>query len=67
MCIRISDHEIGYDKNFKLYLTTNIVNPHYLPEVAIKVNIINFLVTFPGLEEQLLADVVSCEKPQIEK
>jgi len=42
-------------------------NPAYLPEVFIKVNIINFTVTFEGLEDQLLADVVKNEEPEIEQ
>jgi len=33
-------------------------NPHYLPEIFIKMTIINFTVTFMGLEDQLLGDVV---------
>ena len=33
-------------------------NPHYLPVVYIQANIINFTVTFDGLQEQLLSTVV---------
>ena len=33
-------------------------NPHYLPAVYIQANIINFTVTFDGLQEQLLSAVV---------
>ena len=50
-----------------MFLTTKIPNPRYLPEVFIKVNIINFTVTFEGLEDQLLVDVVKSEKPEVEK
>ena len=39
-------------------MTTKMPNPHYLPEIFIKMTIINFTVTFMGLEEQLLGDVV---------
>jgi dynein heavy chain len=42
-------------------------NPHYLPEVCIKVTIINFTVTFEGLQSQLLGDVVAAERPDIEQ
>jgi dynein heavy chain len=41
-------------------------NPHYPPEVCIKVTLINFTVTVTGLEEQLLGDVVVKEKPEVE-
>ena len=65
--IHLGDSDIDYDANFKLYLTTKMTNPHYLPEVCIKVTIINFTVTIAGLEDQLLGDVVKKEKPEIEK
>ena len=48
-------------------MTSKLPNPHYLPEVCIKMTIINFTVTFEGLEEQLLVDVVIQEKPETEK
>lgn len=35
-------------------MTTKMANPHYLPEVCIKVTIINFTVVQSGLEDQLL-------------
>ena len=38
----------------RFYMTTKLANPHYLPEVCIKVTIINFTVTKSGLEDQLL-------------
>ena len=65
--MRLGDSNIDYDDNFKFFMTTKMPNPHYLPEVCIKVTLINFTVTFRGLEEQLLGDVVIQEKPEIEK
>ena len=47
-------------------MTTKMPNPHYPPEVCIKVTLINFTVTSSGLEEQLLGDVVIKEKPEVE-
>ncbi|UYV81316.1 DNAH6, partial [Cordylochernes scorpioides] len=52
--IHFGDNDIEYDRNFRLYITTKLANPHYLPEVCIKVTIINFTVTPLGLEDQLL-------------
>ena len=60
MLIRLGDSDIEYDKNFKFYMTTKMSNPHYLPEVCIKVTIINFTVTKLGLEDQLLRSVALC-------
>ena len=64
--IHLGDSDVDYDDNFKLYLTTKFSNPHYLPEVFIKVTVINFTVTLDGLEDQLLGDVVKREQPEIE-
>ncbi|KAL3319655.1 Dynein heavy chain 6, axonemal [Cichlidogyrus casuarinus] len=67
LLIRLGDSDVEYDKNFKLYITTKLANPHYLPEVAIKVTIINFTVTPVGLEDQLLGEVVRIERPDLEQ
>ncbi|XP_053711973.1 dynein axonemal heavy chain 6-like isoform X3 [Synchiropus splendidus] len=67
MLIRLGDSDIDYDKNFRFYMTTKLANPHYLPEVCIKVTIINFTVTKSGLEDQLLSDVVRLESPHLEE
>lgn len=65
--IRLGDTDVDYDPNFKFYTTTKMANPHYLPEVCIKVTIINFTVTMKGLEDQLLGDVVRKERPDLEE
>ncbi|GMG17952.1 unnamed protein product [Phytophthora fragariaefolia] len=52
---------------FRLYLTTKLANPHFLPDVFIRVNVVNFTVTRDGLEEQLLSDVVLRERMEIEE
>ncbi|CAL8269818.1 unnamed protein product, partial [Gadus morhua 'NCC'] len=67
LLIRLGDSDIDYDKNFRFYMTTKMANPHYLPEVCIKVTIINFTVTKSGLEDQLLSDVVRLERPDLEE
>ena len=67
LLITLGDSDIDYDKNFKIYFTTKLPNPHYLPEVCIKVTIINFTVTFDGLEAQLLGDIVRKERPDVEE
>ena len=47
-------------------MTTKMPNPHYLPEIFIRVTVINFTVTQEGLEQQLLAEIVKLENPAIE-
>jgi dynein heavy chain len=65
--IRLGDKTVDFDEHFNLFMTTKMPNPHYIPEICIKVTLINFTVTMSGLEQQLLADVVVAEKPEIEK
>lgn len=67
MLVRLGDMNVDYDPKFRLYLTTKMSNPHYLPEVCIRVTLINFTVNFDGLQDQLLGDVVKLERPEVEK
>merc|ERR1719354_1384339 len=67
LLIRLADSDVDYDRNFRFYMTTKMANPHYMPEVCIKVTIINFTVTREGLEDQVLSDVVRLERPDLEK
>lgn len=67
LLIRLGDSDIDYDRNFRFYMTSKMANPHYLPEVCIKVTIINFTVTLSGLEDQLLSDVVGLERSDLEE
>lgn len=48
--IRLGDANVDFDENFILFMTTKMPNPHYIPEICIKVTLINFTVTFDGLE-----------------
>ncbi|KAA3670228.1 dynein heavy chain, axonemal, partial [Paragonimus westermani] len=67
LLIRLGDSDVDYDRNFHMYMTTKMANPHYLPEVSIKVTLINFTVTPTGLEDQLLGDVTGIERPELEE
>ncbi|XP_073833430.1 dynein heavy chain at 16F isoform X2 [Musca autumnalis] len=64
--LKLGDVIIDYDERFRLYMTTKLANPHYLPEICINVTLVNFLVTETGLEDQLLADIVAIELPALE-
>jgi dynein heavy chain len=66
MQVKLGDTSVNYDEAFKLFMTTKMPNPHYIPEICIKVTLINFTVTFEGLQQQMLGDVVIAEKPEIE-
>lgn len=65
--LKLGENEIPYSLEFNLTITTKLPNPHYLPDVCIKVTIINFTVTQEGLEDQLLVEVVRYERPDLEE
>uniref|UniRef100_A0A8C3IDJ0 Dynein axonemal heavy chain 11 n=1 Tax=Chrysemys picta bellii TaxID=8478 RepID=A0A8C3IDJ0_CHRPI len=65
--IKIEDKECEFNKNFRLILHTKLANPHYQPELQAQTTLINFTVTRDGLEDQLLAEVVGVERPDLEK
>jgi dynein heavy chain len=65
--VRLGDSEIEYHDKFRLYLTTKIANPTYLPETQIKVTMLNFFVTRSGLEDQLLASLIMKEAFEVEE
>ena len=65
--VRLGSEDVEISPQFKLYLQTKLINPHYKPETAAQCTIINFIVTEAGLEDQLLAMVVRVEKPDLEQ
>ncbi|KAL5971244.1 Dynein heavy chain 7 axonemal [Taenia solium] len=65
--IKLGENIIEYSSDFRFYITTKLRNPHYLPEVAVKVSLLNFMITPEGLEDQLLGIVVAKEKPELEE
>ncbi|XP_023295612.2 dynein beta chain, ciliary isoform X2 [Lucilia cuprina] len=65
--IKIGDKEVEYNSSFRLILHTKLANPHYKPEMQAQTTLINFTVTRDGLEDQLLAEVVKAERPDLEE
>lgn len=65
--IKLGENIIEYSRDFRLYITTRLRNPHYLPEVAVKVCLLNFMITPLGLQDQLLGIVAAEEKPELEE
>merc|ERR1711871_479733 len=41
-------------------------NPHYPPEVCVRVSLTNFTITQPGLEDQLLGVTIATELPEMQ-
>jgi dynein heavy chain len=45
MMMRIGDNNVPYNDTFRFFLTTKLSNPHYAPEVCVKVTLLNFAIT----------------------
>jgi dynein heavy chain len=65
--MKIGDNTIPYHPDFKFYLTTKLPNPHYAPETAVKVTLLNFTITQEGLEDQLLGITVAKERADLQE
>ena len=63
--IKLGDNVVPYNDTFRFFLTTKLSNPHYTPEVQVKVSLLNFTITVGGLEEQLLGVTVGEEMPEL--
>ncbi|XP_025190774.1 dynein heavy chain 7, axonemal [Melanaphis sacchari] len=66
MYIALGNNVIEFNPKFRLYITSKLRNPHYLPEIFNKVTVINFALTVEGLEARLLGIVVAKERPDLE-
>lgn len=64
--ILIAGKECEYNRGFRLLLHTKLPAPHYSPELQAHTTLINFTVTQAGLEDQLLRNVVTQERPDLE-
>merc|ERR1711991_833450 len=63
--IRLGENNVPYNDTFRFFMTTKLPNPHYPPEVCVKVSLINFTITQPGLEDQLLGVTIETELPEM--
>ena len=64
LTIKLGDGLKEYAEDFRFYITTKLSSPHFAPEVCVKVNMLNFMVTEEGLEDQMLSIVVKHEDPK---
>lgn len=58
---------IDYNPSFRLFICTKMANPFYLPDISTRLTLLNFTVTLDGLVEQMLGEVVSIEKREMEE
>lgn len=67
MFIKMNDKLLNFNRNFKFYITTKLVNPHFSPEITTKTTLVNFAIKEEGLQNQLLGIVVRQERPDLEE
>merc|ERR1719498_1684891 len=65
--LRFGDSTVEWSKDFYLYITTKLSNPHYAPEVCVTVGLLNFMATLDGLQDQQLGILVAMEEPEVEQ
>lgn len=49
--VKLKDAVVEYSEHFRLYITTELENPKYIPEIAMVVNLVNFTMTEGGLND----------------
>ena len=67
LSIRLANEIIPYHPNFQLYLTSKLSNPLLTPEIMNKTNVISFVATAQGLQDQMLSVVVNKEHYELEQ
>lgn len=60
--IHVDGRAMEYNERFRLYLTTVIANPDFMPETALKVTFLNFTMNEEGLQRQMLATIIAEER-----
>ncbi|KAL2745195.1 dynein axonemal heavy chain 1-like [Vespula maculifrons] len=65
--IKVGDNVVPYNPEFRLFLTTKLPNPHYMPEILVKVLLVNFALTASGLLDQMMSLVTIQERPDLEQ
>ena len=64
--IRVGDHEIDFNENFRLFMITRDANARFTPDICSRVTFVNFTVTPASLENQCLMIFLKQERPEVE-
>ena len=65
--VNMFGHTVEIDSNFKLFITSEMKNPHFGPDISVMTNFVNFYVTLEGLEAQMLSIVISNQRAELEE
>ena len=63
--MKLGDNLLEYNTNFRLYIMTRLRNPHYLPEIAVKVGLSEFCRPIPRTNQKLknaINSYISCTR-----
>ena len=63
--VKIGENLVEYSNDFQFYMTTRQRNPHYSAEVAMKANLVNFLITPESLRKQIVDYLMKIEVPKL--
>lgn len=58
---------IEYNDNFRLYITSDLPNPHYMPEIASKITLLDFTLTEQGLRQKILSTIIAEERIDLQE
>lgn len=64
--VRLADKEVQVTEGFRVILITSLPNPTIYPEIFAKCTVINFTVSFNGLEDQFLGFLISRDEASLE-
>jgi len=67
LSIKIGENIVEFNKNFRIFFTSKLSNPHYTPETSTKISLVIFTITKEGLDDQLLEITVTKERPELEE
>lgn len=62
--IKVGENMLEYNDNFRFFMTTKLRNPHQLPDVSVKVTLLNFMITPKGLADQLIENIMDAEQEE---
>jgi dynein heavy chain len=67
LSVQVGTQQVEMDKNFRMYLVSNLNSPHYTPELLSKIVFLDFSVTPSGLLQQMVSLVCKTEEPKDEE
>ncbi|CAH1393775.1 unnamed protein product [Nezara viridula] len=64
--IALGDNVVLVHKRFRFYVTTKLMNPHFMPEIFNQLSVINFTLTIEGLTDQMLSTIIAMKHPELD-